>query len=262
MLVTEKEKTMSDIYGQTYSTPFAQFDPDTQSWRTSAVTSLWALPMSSLTLPKSGCLHNGELFERPMLALPTAENAFSSLPTPTARDHKDESLGPRMQSGRGHGALPQMIAESFLPTPTTADGLKMSSNPATSQRRRDKGNQVSLTDLVQTEMLPPGQEHWLLPTPAVNDMRAGKDPEALSLLPTPTSMDAGFQEIKPANHRPNDTDTMARALAHLLPTPRAQARDAIYNREDYHHNLEEALALLPPLIGENTPPQSNDGKLF
>jgi hypothetical protein len=30
-----------------------------------------------------------------------------------------------------------------------------------------------------------------------------------------------------------------------LPTPRAQARDVIYNRADYHFNLEEALALLP-----------------
>ena len=232
---------MSDIYGQTYSTPFAQFDPDTQSWRTSAVTSLWALPMSSLTLPKSGCLHNGELFERPMLALPTAENAFSSLPTPTARDHKDESLGPRMQSGRGHGALPQMIAESFLPTPTTADGLKMSSNLATSQRRRDKGNQVSFTDLVQTEMLPPGQEHWLLPTPAVMDMGSNYTPEewqawkgkqraahnngnghgasltqeALTMLPTPLTSDGN----PPASDYGQEDRLQLRDINALLPTP-------------------------------------------
>ncbi len=30
-----------------------------------------------------------------------------------------------------------------------------------------------------------------------------------------------------------------------LPTPRAQVRQDIYNREDYHYNLEEALATLP-----------------
>jgi hypothetical protein len=119
-LVTEKEKTMSDTYGQTYSTPFAQFDPDTQSWRTSAVTSLWALPMSSVTLPKSGCLHNGELFERPMLALPTDVNGFSSLPTPTARDHKDTTVEVAKHRPEDTDTLNRALAH-LLPTPAVMD---------------------------------------------------------------------------------------------------------------------------------------------
>jgi hypothetical protein len=317
---------MNDTYGQTYSTPFAQYDPDTRSWRTSAVTSLWALPMSSLTLPKSGGLVNGELFERPMLEHPTAGNASSSLPTPkardhkdqsfpnylwipneygselpkaiarqflptpTARDHKDVSLGPRMQSGRGHGALPQMIAESFLPTPTTADGLKMSSNPATSQRRREKGNQVSLTDLVQTEMLPPGQEHrllstprarlsnnddvskdrgkrnledqisHLLPTPAVNDMGAGKDPQAWNEW-------AARQKAADGRPAPHGKSLEQEALA-MLPTPRAaDHKGAVNKTATTQRRVDNGQANLPEAVvnqwtGESTPPQSDDGKLF
>jgi hypothetical protein len=121
------------------------------------------------------------------------------------------------------------------------------------------------------------------------------------MMPTPTARDYKDTTVEPAKHRPEDTDTLNRAIAHLLPTPtvndmgagkdpqkwqewteemrqkhgngnghgrsleqeavtllptpRAQARDRIIYREDYHHNLEEALAFL----GDNMPKQSNDG---
>lgn len=42
-----------------------------------------------------------------------------------------------------------------------------------------------------------------------------------------------------------------------LPTPRAQARDIIYNRADYHCNLEEALAMLPTPKAINNENQQN-----
>jgi hypothetical protein len=90
---------------------------------------------------------------------------------------------------------------SSLPTPTAADGTKMSSNPETSARRMEKGNQASLTDIVQTEILPPG---YLLPTPRAQNgetrnqniyARPLDQPQnlenALALLPTPTVMDMG-----------------------------------------------------------------------
>jgi hypothetical protein len=52
----------------------------------------------------------------------------------------------------------------------------------------------------------------------------------------------------------NQPQNLENALA-LLPTPRAQARDRIIYREDYHHNLEEALAFL----GDNMPKPSDVG---
>lgn len=73
----------------------------------------------------------------------------------------------------------------------------------------------------------------LLPTPAVNDMGAaygnghGKslNVEAQRLLPTPTRRDYKDTEIRREPHRPDDVDTLARALtdvpAALLPTSRA-----------------------------------------
>ena len=87
----------------------------------------------------------------------------------------------------------------------------------------------------------------LPPTPAVNDMGASYTPEtwdewtakmqaahgngnghgkslaieAQRLLPTPAARDHKDHRIEVAAHRPDDTDTLNRAIAHLLPTPRA-----------------------------------------
>jgi hypothetical protein len=105
--------------------------------------------------------------------------------------YRTDEFGPNASD-----TLSRALANQMLPTPTAADGTKMSSNPETSARRMQKGNQASLTDIVQTEMLPPGY-----------------------LLPTPVAHDATENIIGPANHRPNDEDTLARALHHLLPTP-------------------------------------------
>jgi hypothetical protein len=135
----------------------------------------------------------------------------------------------------------------------------------------EKGNQASLTDIVQTQMLP---SDYLLPTPMARDYKeqhlydgttlgtagrkAGVLSRRLALLPTPTTQETHTGP----SQRDRNTVPLNQLVVDLLPTPRAQARDAIYNREDYHYNLEEALALLPSQNGESTPLQSNDGKLF
>ena len=112
---------MSDTYGPTYALPLMRYDLDSQSWRTCEDTSLWDLEMSSPTFPESGMTRDGLLYERPTQALPTAGHGYSSLPTPAARDYKDESFSPRVLDGRSHGELPEAIGLQFLPTPTVMD---------------------------------------------------------------------------------------------------------------------------------------------
>jgi len=105
-----------------YAQPLMRFDQDTQSWRTSEATSLWDLPMSSLTLPASGLMRNGELFERPMLERPTSATGSSSLPTPRESMHKNQG-----GNDRGIGTSDDYNLETVagriatLPTPIGRD---------------------------------------------------------------------------------------------------------------------------------------------
>ena len=155
---------MNDTCGPTSGMPLAQYDPDERCWKTSVAISLWALTMSSLTLPPWGCLHDGELYELPTPALPTIEPGFSSLPTPMARDYKDLTLPPRLWGPKAYESeLPTAIALHLMPTPKSSRG----GAEATTIRPSGSKGSVNLEGAVA-----------LLPTPAVNDMGAGKDPQA------------------------------------------------------------------------------------
>jgi len=117
---------MSDTCGPMFEMPLAQYDPDERCWKTSEATSLWALPMSSLTLPTWGYLHDGVLFEQPTPEHLTTGRGFSSLPTPRAQNGEKRNQTIYKRNG------PQNLENALA----------------------------------------------LLPTPAVNDMGAGKDPQA------------------------------------------------------------------------------------
>jgi len=105
---------MNDTYGPKSSEPFASWHPNLSCWKTSEATSLWALTLSSLTLPAWGGLHDGELFELPTPELPTSGRDCSSLPTPRTSDTNG--------AGRhGDGGLDLRTAVTLLPTPTTQD---------------------------------------------------------------------------------------------------------------------------------------------
>ena len=88
-----KAKKTRGISGLTSSTPFAQYDPDTHSWKTCEATLLSDSETFSPTLPPAGILRNGRLSQRPRLAHHIAGIASSSWPTPRAklgdaRNHK------------------------------------------------------------------------------------------------------------------------------------------------------------------------------
>lgn len=102
--------------GPTSLQPSAFYDPDSQCWKTSPATSLWALPMSSVTLPRWGMTRGGELYELPTPEPPTAANGSSSLlPTPVA----DHSRG-LPQPTTDFQSLPNAVM-ALMPTPTVMD---------------------------------------------------------------------------------------------------------------------------------------------
>lgn len=276
---------MRDISGRSLPLPSMRFDLESLSWRTCEATSLWDLEMSSPSFPEWGMTVSGELFELPTPERPTVAHVSSSLPTPLARDchempiYRTDELVPNARDTLGRA-----IGNQLLPTPMAADGTKMSSNPETSARRMEKGNQASLTDIVQTEMLPPGyllptpvahdgkeinirvSKHrpddqdslaralYFLPTPVADNSRGLAQPGtdfsslpnvAINLLSTPRARLEGNDVIKDRGH-----NFLEEQIASLLPTPRAQNGESrnqnIYARPlDQPQNLENALALLP-----------------
>lgn len=60
-------------------------------------------------------------------------------------------------------------------------------------------------------------------------------------LPTPTARDYKDTTVRMEPHRPNDTDTINRALANLLPTPTASRVDA-ENEQSWLEKTEQLLA--------------------
>ena len=108
---------MSDTFGRTSATPlqpFARWSPSLKTW---TATGLWDLPTSLGTLPKWGCLQDGELCEQPTPERPTVASESLLLPTPTMQDGEN-TAGP---SQLNRNSLPLNTLVTLLPTPTVMD---------------------------------------------------------------------------------------------------------------------------------------------
>ena len=153
---------MSDTFGHTFATPLARYDHESQSWRTSEATSLWDLPMSLETLPAWGMTRSGDLYELQTPERLTVGLEYSSLPTPTASDHKGANTKPGSKGSSkvmpsSEHSLPTRIVQMF-PTPTA-----QAAKHGATQDTTANAHGYNLWDLPH-----------LLPTPAVNDMGGGK----------------------------------------------------------------------------------------
>ena len=197
---------MTDTYGLTFYAPLGKWDHDSRSWKTSEATSLWALTLSSLTLPTWGGLHDGELFELPTPALATSEPDCSSLPTPVA----DNSRG-LPQPGTAYSSLPNAVV-TLLNTPRA----RLEGNSLI----RDRGHGFLEEQIAN------------LPTPTSRDWKGHNqrgDDTCLTgaLLPTPTSQAAKHGELSPVErkgNRPQDNGNLWVVMPRLaeealLPTP-------------------------------------------
>ncbi|MBF6063028.1 hypothetical protein IU500_12370 [Nocardia terpenica] len=80
----EREKMTTDTSGPTSTRPFASYDRNSRCWKTLPDTEAKASTRYSATLPRSGYLRNGCLYEHPISAHHTDAIDFSSLsPSPT-----------------------------------------------------------------------------------------------------------------------------------------------------------------------------------
>ena len=159
-------------------TPFAFYDPESSSWKTSQPFLGEEWGEWSETWPKSGMTAGGRAFELPMSVLRTAANASSLLPTPRTTDSNGAG-------SHGSGGPDLRTVASLLPTPRATDGTKGGPN------QRGSSGDLMLPSAIM-----------LLPTPTSRDHKGANqrgDTTCLTgaLLPTPAAHDSGNT---PENH--------------------------------------------------------------
>lgn len=176
------------------------------------ISGRWAV--YSETLPRSGSMRNGELFELPMWAPATEEQECSYLPTPVAQpsgNTPEEHL--RKKPGREVVTDLAIITENglletggrLLPTPRASDGPNGGPNMRGS--KGDKPLPAAVMDL--------------LPTPRTTDMNGpghhgegGMDlrTTVVELLPTPKAGDGQFDLPRTSGRPPERSTHLATRL--------------------------------------------------
>jgi hypothetical protein len=187
MLAYDLELRMSGTSGRTSQVPFAFYDPESSSWRTYGDTLDGdSLPFSG-TLPTSGSMRNGELFEHQTSAHRTSVSGCSSPPllkTPTAQlAANGGSQHPDKRRAGGHGPTLADEVEHLLPTPRARDGKGRDPNP----RGVDLNEAVALLPTPRAtdgtnggpnqrgssgDLMLPSAVHRLLPTPTATDAKS------------------------------------------------------------------------------------------
>ena len=146
----------------------ARYDRNTSSWKTARCLLSEDLPWSSVTLPKWGMMRAGELWERTMSALHTAEIASGYWATPQANGQMAATIPAALREAqrlhpRGQWSLITQVAAEHIhghrmwPTPKAA-----TAGPDYAKLSRSKTG-ISLQTAVQM---------W--PTPCANEDAAGR----------------------------------------------------------------------------------------
>ena len=113
---------MNDTSGHLFEMPLTSLDQGEQSLKMLEGTCRWDSRKSSWILPTSGTMRNGVLSLRPTLEPLTGAIDSSLLPTPTARDHKEQTLGWTWERGGvvQEDTVPRAVT-ALMPTPTVVD---------------------------------------------------------------------------------------------------------------------------------------------
>jgi hypothetical protein len=131
-----------------------RFDHATSGWRTARCLYAEALDWSSLTLPRWGSLHDGELWERTTQAPRTSATGSGCWPTPTADAcigvAPTPAMAERFRRKGSSGSFVEAMAAKMWPTPKAS-----AAGPDFAAMKR--GKSISLQTAV------------MLPTPTVQD---------------------------------------------------------------------------------------------
>jgi len=122
------------VYGNKWLESLVKYDLDTHSWKTHRC--LWSevLPWLSVTLPKWGMMHRGELLERIMLEQTTTEKGYGFWPTPVASECRDTWSKPASLAKLYKGdRVARFLCKSWLTSNSMAERVTL--NPSWQEER-------------------------------------------------------------------------------------------------------------------------------
>ena len=192
---SKKEKTTQEICGPKLSVPFAWYDPDTSTVRTSQASLLQdTCPEYSQTWPKQGMMQDGKFWVLTMLGPDTKGNGCGYWPTPrnrmtgnvspnrvTDKFNNLESVisremwpTPKSQNANspgihGQGGMDLQTTVAKWPTPRGQDSYERR-NMKTMKRIYDEGGDLTLVTKIKVESSKTGQLNpdwveWLMGWP-------------------------------------------------------------------------------------------------
>ena len=154
----EKGPTTNAGSGPILSDWFARYDPEDCFWKTSQASFMEELNTFSEGWPRSGTMRNGLLYERPMLAHPTAGSGSSSWPT--VRSHE---VGDYQYAAGDHSK----------PIPTLSGATREWMTPKANEPGRTaitQGRPIEMATHLNTQA-----SHWLTPkTPTGGGTEGGR----------------------------------------------------------------------------------------
>lgn len=116
--VNETVQPTPGTYGPRCLELLAQFDPESHSWKTYGVITLWDLTVCLPTLPKLGMTLNGKLFQRSAWERPILDSGSFVWPTPMASDSHYRLTGNSQASHNLQAMAAKGELTTIWPTPT------------------------------------------------------------------------------------------------------------------------------------------------
>lgn len=166
--VKESNKGHAPVYGLSFTGSLAKYDPSSQSLRTFQCSLFGEEPELLQTLPKSGTMLNGVLYQQKEWEPITLEKECLSWPTPRSCTAMAATITKESAWKEGRSPnLETVVGRRMWPTPRASIGMTMKMTPNMKKLKHKKylETEVAQDDSTHGGLLNPTWVEWLMGFP-------------------------------------------------------------------------------------------------